>query len=510
MNSRVLGGIFSSWAGFLVSAITSLLMAPHLVQRLGDEGYGLWCLYMSITGYFTLLDFGVSPAIVRYTSKYRALGELGAEQRVVAAGLGFFLLAAGGLSLLAWGGYVYYDRLFPAPQVPLEAARQTFILVSLDFALVLPCSVFQGVLLGHQRFLALNVVTMLLRLLRFGLVMTTLEEGPAGLVGVAFIFFATGLLRDGALVFLAKQVLGTLPNPLHTHRQTVRELLSYSLPAFIISISLRLQSYTDALVIGYVVGVGAITPFALAGSLVDYVQELGWGLTGVLVPVVSAHEAKGEHEPIREQFLSFTRYCVWLMIPILAGAEALGRSFFVRWVGPEYAHSAELLRILLWAMTVYVVQLPAQAVLKGMGRHQTLARFLGVEAAANLALSIWWGQRWGVEGVALGTLVPRVLLTGGLLTRHVLQVLDLPVARLWPSVLRPAMPGGGVMVVLTLLHGQLFPEPLSWGGMVGSGVVFVGVYGIFTYVFGLAAHEKRWLNERAQAQLLRLRSVFPS
>ncbi|MFM7202890.1 MAG: oligosaccharide flippase family protein [Myxococcota bacterium] len=505
MSSRLISGIFSSWAGFLVSALTSLLMAPHLVRTLGDDGYGLWCLYMSITGYFALLDFGVSPAIVRYTSKYQALGDSAAEQRVVAAGLGFFLLTAGGLCLLALGAYSYYDVLFPVPQVSLEVARQTFLLVSLDFALVLPCAVFQGVLLGHQRFFALNLLNMLLRLLRFALVMTTLEAGSEGLVGVALIFFVTGLLRDLAYVYLARQVLGGLPNPLNTHLHTVRELLSYSLPAFIISISLRVQSYTDALVIGYVVGVGAITPFALAGSLVDYVQELGWGLTGVLVPVVSAHEAKGEHAAIQTQFLKFTRYCVWLMIPILAGAEALGRSFFIRWVGPEYGQSAELLRILLWAMTIYVVQLPAQAVLKGMGRHQTLARFLGVEAIANLGLSIWWGQLWGVEGVALGTLVPRLLLTGGLLTRHVLQVLKLPLMTLASAVVRPALPGALVMTTLTWLHGYLFREPLSWLGLILSGGLFIAVYVVTTYTLALPPEEKRWLEQRVQAQLQRLR-----
>ena len=92
--NRITTGVLSTWANFIITAATSLILAPFLVHQLGNDGYGLWSLYMAFTGYFTLIDFGVSPAIVRYSSKYAAPGDEAAEQEILATGLGFFSVAA--------------------------------------------------------------------------------------------------------------------------------------------------------------------------------------------------------------------------------------------------------------------------------------------------------------------------------------------------------------------------------------------------------------------------------
>lgn len=502
--NRVLGGIFSSWASFVVTAATSLVMAPFLVRTMGNEGYGLWSLYMAITGYFALLDFGVSPAVVRYTSRYKALGDREAERRVVATGMCFFLAIGALIGVLTLFGTLYYENIFPHPGVPVEVAQKTFLLVGLDFAFVLPCAVFQGILIGHQQYVALQGVNISVRLLRFGAVMLMIEPGNQAILVVALIFFLTGLFRDFGYITFARRQLQGIPSPTLFDRQALRELLSYSLPAFIIAVALRVQSYTDSLVIGYVVGVGAITPFALAGSLVDYVHEIGWGLTNVLVPVISTHEARGEHARVREQFLNFTRYCVWLMIPIGAVTATLSESFFIRWVGPEYRESAHLLDVLLAAMAIYVVQLPGQAVLKGLGKHRRLAGFMFLEALLNLILSLGLAHKIGVMGVAIGTLIPRILVTGLILAWHVRSVLGVGFREVLNEAFKPGVPGGIVMVILMIAWQQTFQEPASWLVMVLTGIVFVASFGLVTLRYGARDSEVQWVRSQLKAVLTRL------
>ncbi len=494
--NRITTGVFSTWANFFITAATSLVLAPFLVHRLGNDGYGLWSLYMAFTGYFTLIDFGVSPAIVRYASKYAAIEDGEAEHRILATGLVFFALASVVVMAIVAGATLGYASLFPEPGVPLPIARATFLLVGLDFALNLPFSVFQGVLLGHQRYLALQGINIVVRLLRFGLVLALMSEGPGGLVLLAAVFLSTSLLRDAGLYRAATRSLGAPIRLKNFRKAAVRDLLDYSVPAFVISISIRLMAYTDSMVIGYAIGVGAITYYALAASLVDYVQEIGWGLAGVLVPVVSGHEALDQVGPIRKRYLQFTRYCVFLMTPIVAISFVLGRSFFIRWVGPDYALSADILAILVSGMAVFVILMPAQAVLKGMSRHRYLARLLVVEAVLNLVLSLYLARDYGVVGVALGTLIPRLAVSGVVLPVIMLRLLDIPFLGFLRAGFLPALPGAGTLLLLAWLTQPLVARDLGWGGMVLVGACFAGAFGLVTLALGTSRVERRWLTAR--------------
>lgn len=506
-GGRSLGAaIFSSWVTFGVSALTALVMTPVLVERLGSAGYGLWSLYMSLTGYFALLDFGISPAVVRYTSAYAARGELNTLRRLLGSALTLFSLAAAGLLAIVAAAALGYAWIFPdlSGKVSLDAGRLTFVLVSLDFALSLPCAVFQGVLLGLQRWVLSNALGLAVRLLRFALVLALVGRGDEGLVQVAWIFTLTGILRSLGLFGLASQVLGWTPLPGKLERPVVIELLSYSVPAFVLACSLRVISYTDALVIGYQLGVESITPFALAVSLVDYVQELGWGLTGVLVPVVSGLEAQGQAEPIRTRFLEFTRYSVWLMIGVSGAAWVCAEPFFALWVGPAASESPRLLGYLLAAMAIYVLMMPGQAVLKGMGRHQWLAVLFGVEALLNLGLSLWWAKQWGLVGVALGTLVPRALVGGFGLLLHVVKVLELPLRRWLKEGLLPGLlPALAVFLWALGARSWLDGRVLGWPSLflLGGCCALLSLFAVLG--LGLRGVERASLAKALRARVLR-------
>ena len=46
------------------------------LQYVGKEAYGLYVLLMTVNGYFTLLDFGVAPALTKYVAEYRGRGDM--------------------------------------------------------------------------------------------------------------------------------------------------------------------------------------------------------------------------------------------------------------------------------------------------------------------------------------------------------------------------------------------------------------------------------------------------
>ena len=65
-----IGAIISYFAIF-VSTVSALLYTPWMKNMIGDANYGLYTLVGSLITIF-LMDFGLSSAVTRFISKFRA------------------------------------------------------------------------------------------------------------------------------------------------------------------------------------------------------------------------------------------------------------------------------------------------------------------------------------------------------------------------------------------------------------------------------------------------------
>src|SRR5262249_43986836 len=71
-----------------------------------------------------------------------------------------------------------------------------------------------------------------------------------------------------------------------------------------------------------------------------------------------------------------------------------------------------VLVILTIGMLAHFMEMPAHTVLLGICKHRVVAFLTLIQGLANIILSIVLVRRLGVIGVALGTMIPMVLLTG--------------------------------------------------------------------------------------------------
>jgi O-antigen/teichoic acid export membrane protein len=103
----------------------------------------------------------------------------------------------------------------------------------------------------------------------------------------------------------------------------------------------------------------------------------------------------------------------------------------------------------------------SRIVLKGTERHQSLALWSVVLAVSNLALSIALAPSFGLIGVALGTLIPVVIITGFVMFPAACRRVDLPVwvalrRAVWPAIWPAVVPCG----VLLLLRDAIGTTPI--------------------------------------------------
>ena len=87
LKTQTIKNVTSSWMSLLVNGILGFFLAPFIIHHLGDDAYGLWILICSITGSYGLFDLGIRSSVVRYVSKFHAVGDREELSRLISTTL---------------------------------------------------------------------------------------------------------------------------------------------------------------------------------------------------------------------------------------------------------------------------------------------------------------------------------------------------------------------------------------------------------------------------------------
>jgi O-antigen/teichoic acid export membrane protein len=461
-KQQILKNVGSSWFALGVNVAVGFLLSPFILHHLGDEGFGLWVLIFSLTGYYGLFDLGIRSSIVRYVAKYTATDEQDELNRLVNTAMfsyGGVAVAAIIVTLIA--GY-YVDSIFRIPGGSVATARWLLLMVGVSVSLGFPLGVFGGILEGLQRFYLLNLTNVSSTLLRALLIVVALKHGR-GLLTIAFITVCFPLINQLVNAVAVFRLLPMRLGSQYVDRSTLRTIASYSGTTFLIIVANRLRFKTDALIIGTFVSVAALTYFTIGSRLVDYAAEVVSCLAQIFVPMSSQSHAKGDMDGLRKMLVLGNRACASIIFPIAAILTILGKSVIEVWVGPKYiATSYPVLLVLLYPVTLMLAQHTSGRILWGMAKHRTWAWVVLAEGTTNLILSVLLVRPYGILGDAIGTAIPLTCsmifflpqylcrLVGIKLRTYLYQAFSLPMAMCAP-----------VVALLLLMKGWFIPHRLS-------------------------------------------------
>lgn len=427
---RIFYNVFSNWATLIATILVAFFVTPIIINQLGNEAYGIWVIIVSITGYFTVLDFGVNSALVRYISKYHELNDKERINSVYSTSFTLFAIIALAVSVFTIIFGSFFKSIINAESYNRLYLFAVFAIVGIDLAIKLLFSVLMGTLKGFQRFFELNVISICLLVIKNSILVIMLAYGYH-LITLAMIQLTISLLMFGLQYFLLRR------NYQYVHfskrlvnKETLRMLYNYSVYSFMISIAIKVLFFTDSLVIGTIMDVSQVTFYAIPAMIMEYMEKIVWAVIGVLIPIISAASARGEEDQNQRLYQVGTRYTFLLVAPIAIVLYTIGDDFIALWIGPEFrVESGNILLILLTGYLFFLPQLIAHGILKGISRHKYLAYFLSVEALINLALSIYLGKSYGLKGVAIGTAVPLIVFNMILLPWYTCRLLGINYVR---------------------------------------------------------------------------------
>ncbi len=469
-----------SWAGMATTMLVGFIVAPFLVNRLGQSSYGLWIVISSLTGYFSVLDFGIGTSVGLNVAYYRARNDVHGVSGIVSTAVAY-LSAAGLVVLLATVGTLFvFFHLFEVPAEQVADARLALLLVGANFAVWLPLNAFDGVLWACQRFDLQNRVGVPTVLVRGGLTFWLIGRDPS-LTTLALITTGTTFVAMIIKMVLAVgQVPGLRLRPALVSRDAARRLFGDGIWCFILSTVRSMAPQIMLAIIGSKLlsglGTALVTPFAVALRLTEYATAFLIGGTQVVTPVATAMHARDEQERERSLFLLGGKCCLLIALFFLSLFVFLGRPLIRLWMGPDLEHAYGLLLILALGELLPMSQWTTFHVILGKGRQRALALLALVEVAISAGLAPIAAREYGLPGVCVVLAVPAGFFCGVCRLVYGCRVTGVPVGTYLMKAMVPGVviAAGPALALGVLTH---WWTPGNWLEMFACGGAYAMVFG---------------------------------
>jgi O-antigen/teichoic acid export membrane protein len=492
-------------AGYVAAMVTALLLAPFVIHRLGDSAYGVWVLASEIAGYSAVFDLGVRGAVDHYVARYSSTGESERLRRSLAAAS--WLLTLLGTAMLAAGLVlaVNFPSLFSTPGVGSNQIRVAAVLLAIAAGVGLRMDLYISILYGYRRLDLSNAAEIFPRVVAAVSTAAAVATGW-GLIGVSVAHLAgrvcSWILR---VQFVSRLQTGIPIRWRYRDKTAVRELLDYGGKALIVYIAWLLINRVDVLVVGATLGSAQVTFYSVGGSVVQYACAAVAAVAVSITPQLTRLHARGELLELRRIYVKSSRLASLAAAGLAALVLAFGPAFLSIWLGPKYVsgpwsmRSDVVMAILVMANLPRLFHAVSWQVLFAMRRVGFLMWVSTGEAIANLVLSLVLVRFWSLAGVALGTLIPMVIVSGIIVPVHVLRAIGVS----WPDYLRecvarPLLTGVALYFVAAGLVALQHPD--GWAQLIGETAVAGVAFAVIIYLAGLDDSERKqvavWLRDR--------------
>jgi len=491
--NQVLKNSFSNWAGYITNVCIVFFLTPFIIHTLGKESYGLWILLISLTGYLSILDFGMRTSIGKYVAEFHTLKDFTNLNNFLNTALTSLTLVMLGILILGFIFIYFFLDTFNLPAHLFEEAHLIAYIIVINVAVGVPLSIPVGILTGLQRYDILNVVTIVINVVKAISIVYFLNIGYS-LMALVILTVSYSLIQYIANAIAAFRIFHSYKIKLiYFNRSHFHKATSYGMASFVIKIADRIIFYTDTILIGKLLSTALISIYAPAESLIAYLRSMIISLITTLIPTVSSLESKNDYVSIRKIALTSTRYIGLIIFPITFGVFLLADDFIRLWLGPDFGETAIIMKILIIPQTLGLVQYGPEIILYGLNKHRSLAYLMTIIALTNVIFSLILVKYFGIYGIALGTALPlslgQTIVTPLLAKKH----FGLNIGLYLRESILPAIKGASVFgLLLWILRSQI--TVTHWGNFFLN-IILTTIFSLpGIYYFSLTSDERIKLN----------------
>lgn len=486
-------GSFLRICTFFLNAAIAFLMMPFVIHSLGDKMYGLWIFIGSFLDFYWLFDLGFSSAVQRYVS--RAIGSKNYTEANIIINTSLLLFTFIGISTLSCTILAAFSLpMFVKNITDVTLFRELTIIIGLSFAMSFPMKVFSGILTSSLRYDLVSAISIFKLLFRTLLIIVFLKLGYR-IMALALISLVADFVFYIVTYLITKKVTTYLHiSKTNVHLSRIRELFKYSIFTFIAQIADKLRFGIDNFVITIFLGLNFVTLYSIASRLMLYFIDFIITAIGILTPVFSQYESRGDYQSLRQKFILTTKISSYLSILIGGILLIFGKAFIIRWVGSKYQEAYLILVILVFPIIIALMQNPSIQLVYGLSKHRFYAVSNSIEGLSNLILSIILVKKFGLVGIALGTAIPMLIVKLLIQPIYTCSIIRLNLRDYYFRILVPiSVKATAILTILWLfIKGIIAPTYLKILPLL---ILTIILFLIITFLFGVKKSEREYLKK---------------
>jgi len=490
MNDRQ-KGVMLSYLNIMLQAILSFIYVPLLLTYIGKSEYGLYQLIGSLIAYFSIMDFGLTAAVIRFYAKYKALDDkLATENLLALAFYGYSIIAiiivVVGICIYTELGSIFSNSMTVSE---IEEAKKLFLLLLLNGAISLLTMIFRGIINANEKFVILKGFETLQLLLQPILVIIIIQEYPYA-YAVAIVQTILNIILSASRIFYCFNYLNVKIKFHHWDSDLFLDFRKLALSVFCVALVDQVFWKTNQIILGILNGTSEVAVYSLSSVIYMNYMALSLAISGVYLPhVTQLVTNKAAKEKLSELFISIGRVQYYLLLLVLTGFIIFGREFIAYWAGTGFEDAYLITLFIIVPFTIDLIQNIGLTILQAMNQYAFRAKvYIGI-GILNVLLAIPGGYYWGGIGCAIATGITMFIGNGLIMNWYYKSKVGLDISRFWKEIGK---------VTLSLLFVFVFGYALNMYWLTTDIIhfgfklmLYVLFYSIVLFLFVLTTEEKK-------------------
>lgn len=345
--------------------VTRMLVLFHY---LAPEGYGLWVFAFSVTSYFTIYNFGISNAFVKYTAEYSAHRDHERLSGLISTGMAVAVAFA---ALVAAILLLFTDQavdFFNISSERRDEARFVVTGIGLTSAFNIAFNAYPALLTGIQRLYVVNYCRVSVLTFEVGLTFYFLYLGH-GLRTVMLVYMAGVILSGLTTAYFAHRALPELRiAPWRAEWGYFKEMLNLGSRMQLLGIVALVVSTLDIVVFMKFGSEALVGLYAIAQRVADRAQGVARQGFGALAPASAELLSRQDTAKAAHVYDTAQRFTA-LISAYIFGYISMNPDFVMRFVMDEQYDpiSVWVLRWVAVANAIHALTGPGSSMLRGAG-----------------------------------------------------------------------------------------------------------------------------------------------
>lgn len=390
----------ASFLGFVSMTLSVLIVTPYTIQQLQADAYGIYILLFSTFGLISLIDVGFAYSSIRFIAEARVNNDIRKVITIVNMNLWAYVGIGISIVLLVIGGSHWIIQWLHVPDSLQFQAKIGLWLVVSTLPLYLAMNVYGAVIQAYQKYIFLNVVTIINAVVFTILTLIILYIQPS-IINLMILNLLSGMMTLAGYIIVVKRLIPTYRLTFTFERDLFKQIMNFSTYTFIMIIVDRILVQADKFFVNNWLGAKAVTYYSVPSAVGVKLHGVMHTTNQVVFPLTAELDTQQRKQELITLYQQATKI-TWAALMVLAlPVFIFSDSIIGFWIGVDYINpSGLLLKISMIGYGLFTLMSLPSALLAGLNLQKQSTLFHALAMITNLIALIVFIPRFGLAGAA--------------------------------------------------------------------------------------------------------------